>query len=262
VKAELIPRLNAAHFDGRSTNLSSAGIAFDRMIGPSERLKYAPAAVRDSREGFTDCDPDRTTRVAVNPSTPSPKELYRLVKGQRPVGDDVQPEYGLRTDDGEGRVMKTYPRKWTVTDASSSADASTEGATHEGEGLVFVAFDPAGEPVGYSRMDIDMSYFPKDQTSCCGANLVVTYVLPHRRGQGFGVDLSVARSMVCADLLRPVYRAAPNGTTITPEIYSDLHSEGGERMLNTICQAFNKQRSALRYRDGVTVEQCYCDAGF
>jgi hypothetical protein len=219
----LAPTLKAKHFEGLTTTMIDGGLHFQVSLTVDDWISADPFMNRD----YADLDARlrklaanrRPGRIELNPSTVSGIELLGLCRAsQRKLRkkEYINVAYGL---------SDTFERQWEV-DRTNPCGVWRK---REGQSLVLVAFDDGGKFVGYSAFEASCSA-PMDRSDEYSVRfeMVMVYVLPERRGTGFGLDLSIATGMVCHDIFRAYYRAVPAGACLVPNIYADYESEGGE----------------------------------
>jgi len=188
--------LQSSHFES-TTRFRDGGIRFDYYITRAERALFTSAS---SKSG----DEKRETRVAVNPASPSLDELGSLM---------IQ---------AARYVPEPFDTKWLY-------DENNQG---EGQRLSAVAYD-GHTPVGFASFGIRIGHAPGRKTIRYLATLDVIYVDPRHRSRGFGVDLSCATGLVCAEVLHALFNAAPKNSEIRLVMYAGFVPNGSA----AICQS-------------------------
>jgi GNAT superfamily N-acetyltransferase len=194
------------------------GNARSRASAETKTLRWSLGSVGKLRpqEVFDEISQIRPfTKVVANPKRPSPKSLLKRFQD---VKDKLEPEETLSLGYG---LKDQHDLNW-------SRQRSEDGEDTEKQSIVLVAFD-SDVPVGFASLSIALNHGPEDNEIALGLNILLVYVRPDYRGKGLGLDLSIASGLLCQDLLEATYRAAPARTTITPFIWADFMSEGGNR---------------------------------
>jgi GNAT superfamily N-acetyltransferase len=248
--------LTAAHFDEGQVRLTEAGLSYNQVIDQDAR--------DHSAAWETDNAPDRRTWVIANPATPSLSELRARVKEWTAANrgkDVVNPLYGLQLKD-------EYDRTWLFSDEEGKRDR----VTSESQELVLVAFDAGGRPAGYAALQVSVTHYPADRDIFLACAIEHIYVAPAERGKGYGIDLSVATETLFVELLRAIYRAAPEGTQIHPSIHADLVGKTDRAIVDSIHSGLSEECSVIGYgedggsvvdiREDITVRDCGLDAGY
>jgi GNAT superfamily N-acetyltransferase len=249
------PLLQPRHFDGLVTQLSPQGLRFSFSVGPGAREGYA-WELEDSMvdvEGFLARLAARRpfSKVALNPRRPSARALatrLRAAQSKELTDEPILVTYGLN---------ESYDRKWERT-------CDKDGFDSEGQHLVLVAYDPV-QPVGYNAWGVGVVHDSEDRRLFLSFTLELVYVIPSRRGEGFGFDLALACGWVSGDVLEAVYRAARPGTTISSLVYADYESQGGEALTRHVKNSLEISADMLREtgkRRSVIVEYPDLDAGY
>ena len=152
--------LQQKHFGRGTTQWKGGGLRFDVRI--------------------SELDP---MRAVLNPGHPSPRELLTTLKrAQRkiPQKEPINVGYG-ELDLCSKRNQ--YDRVWSIRDDG------------EGQGFVIVGFDDR-DVIGYIGGHVLVHSHPEERSANVHIEPSMVYVIPSRRGQGFGVDLSVACAMM------------------------------------------------------------------
>lgn len=249
--------LRPRHFKGLQTQLSETGLIFNANIGPVDR----EAACPEIGETYGDmaeyldrlADSGSFTRIVMNPTRPSAQTLLKLMKAAQASAmpnEKIDIGYGL---------AGSYDLNWK-RDFSSDSDPD-----HEGQSLVFVAYDMEG-PVGFADIGVGLIH-PDSDTDYFFLSFVLSlvYVIPQRRGQGYGLDLSIAVGQVCSDIFGAVYNAVPPGSEISPNISADYESEGGEAVACHARDSLDFTRDMLREagkRKSIRIEEVALNAGY
>lgn len=249
------PLLKPKHFDGLDTTLTVQGLRFSTRIGPTERqdeifeIVDEDYEVEDRLEAFQNLRP--YTKVTANPRSPSARTLLKFFRDAK---ERLLPDESISLSHG---LPDKYERRWGRARKSDGDDS-------EGQFLVLVALD-GNDPVGFAGFGITLVHdAERKQIDICHS-LDLVYVHPGHRGQGFGIDLSIACGYLCRDVFVATYRAAHAGYTIVPAIHADLESEGGERFTRQVVDALNFQADMLRMdgrRKSIAVESTDLDAGY
>jgi GNAT superfamily N-acetyltransferase len=198
--------LQSAHFES-TTTLRDGGIQFDYCITGAERALFTSASSKWGND-------KRETRVVINPISPSLDELRSLML-----------QAGLRS------AGEAYETKW----------AYDGKAVREGQRLIAVAFD-GDTPVGYASFRIQVGHTPGNRTIGYIAKLNFLYVDPRRRGRGFGIDLSCAMGLVCAEVVHALFKAAPQDSEICLMMTADLFFPGSEAIARSVRDAIEFAR--------------------
>lgn len=218
-----VPTLKPKHFDGVTT-MVGGGLHF------KESLTIHDWIVLSSNIGSTFADHEtnlleraanrQPSWVELNPSTMSAKDLVnrcRASRGKQRTKNYFNVGY---------RLSESFDRKWDVHTENRKGDIWRKT---EGQSLVLVAFDDRKEFVGHSSFKATCNA-PIERTDKYSVSfeMAMVYVLPERRGVGYGVDLSIATGMVCEAIFRAYYRAVPSGVCLVPYIFAEYESKGGE----------------------------------
>lgn len=111
----------------------------------------------------------------------------------------------------------------------------------ERQTLVVVVFDPV-RPVGFATFDFDLRHPVEDEID--SFNLAFSwhllYVMPSRRGEGFGLDLSISCAEIAREMLLGVCGSLPAGSKLEPQILADVDSDGGQNFITTIEMSLRK----------------------
>jgi GNAT superfamily N-acetyltransferase len=214
---ERLPWLQPEHFKGLQTQLKKGGITFSERIGHEVREFECPRIGKsygETEEYLTRLAATRSfSKIVVNPRKPSTKALLAKLRGAQ---RRATPNERIAINSG---LPNRYDRRWKCDLAS--------GYDGERQRLVVVAYDPV-RAVGYAGMNVALLHISGEHEVTLHFTLDLVYVVPQRRGSGYGLDLSIACGLICRDLLEATYRAVPAGTTITPCIYADYESPQGE----------------------------------
>jgi GNAT superfamily N-acetyltransferase len=256
-KSELVepkPLLRPEHFTGLSTGFGENGLGLKRDI--SQEREMLACAVKNSTRVFKKIEKLRPhTRIVSNPSKDSAGHLRRVFKKAQRASfqkEHVNVSWGLSN--------KSYDREWHCGPSGFSDDC-----LREGQQLVLVAYAQDAQPVGYAGLNFELLHDRAQRELQLSCEVSMVYVMPLYRGQGFGLDLSVAGDLLCEGLLKAVYRSVPARTTIVPIITADYISKGGERFCRQVVAAFEAATDGLLYenrRPSVDVERVTLDAGY
>ncbi len=249
------PLLKPKHFDGLYTRLTDQGLRFSTRIGPDERqdeifeIADGEYELDDQLEQLQNLRP--YTKVAANPRSPSARSLLKFF---REAKQRLLPEESVSLSHG---LPDKYDLQW-------DRQRKSDGDDIEEQFLVLVAQD-GDDLVGFAGVGISLLHFPERKQIDICHSLELVYVHPGHRGQGFGIDLSIACGHLCRDVFVATYRAAPAGYTIVPAIKADLETKGGERFTRQVADALDFQSDMLREngkRKSITVESTEVDAGY
>lgn len=252
---DIRPLLQPQDFTGRRTKYGRKGFLFNYKIDESSREhEVFNMARRDCDEfldGIVKLRP--YTKIVLNPNAPSAISLLEFFASdaeKHNIDDDVNIHYGL---------PKKYDLHWRriIRDDFDS----------EGQYLVLVAFSVnREEPVGYLGLKPWINHDPDErELLLLNFDLKLIYVRPIHRGLGYGMDLSIACGYVCQDILTATYRAVSPGTTITPIIWADYESFGGEDcalQVNSILEYCVDTLLEIGHRESVQIDNVVLDAGF
>ncbi|WP_374496609.1 GNAT family N-acetyltransferase [Vogesella indigofera] len=247
--------LKPKHFDGLDSRLTDQGLRFSTHIGPTERqdeifeIADGDYEVENKLEEIQHLRP--YTKISANPRRPSARSMlkvFRDAQEQLLRDESISLTYGL---------PDKYALRW---DRQRNAD----GEESEGQHVVLVALE-GNDPVGFAGFVIRLTQDSERKQIDISHSLNLVYVHPAHRGQGFGIDLSIACGYLCRDVLIATYRAAPAGYTIVPYIYADLESKGGERFTRQVVDVLDFQADMLRMygkRKSIAVQSVVMDAGY
>lgn len=249
------PLLQPNHFIEGSTTLRNNGLCFVRKICKDDRELEVYDMKRRDVDGFlaTIATVRPYTLVVLNPIDLPPTALleYLTMGTENSILDNgITIDYGL---------PERYDMHWK-RDINAEYD-------FEEQYLVLVAFASNNvEPVGYLGFKPVISRDrsePRQLFMLVELNLV--YVIPSHRGQGYGMDLSIACSIVCQDILTALYRAVPPNTVVHPSVYADYESCGGKDCATQIKSSLDYCVEMLREsgkRRSVQLDNVELDAGF
>lgn len=231
-----VPLLQPRHFIGLRTSMgSSTGLAYSSGIGHLEREESCPEIGETDADMLAYLENLRSARppskVVVHPPTPSSRELsylLRVAEARLPSGRRFNVDLSMPDE---------YEQRWTRDNADEH--------DREGQTVAAVLFDPVA-PVGYLDFSVALVRNRSIHEVDLTFRLNLVYVIPDRRGNGFGLDLSVACGQILQDLLTATYRAVPAGTTISPHVSAELHSTGGERITNHLVDCLDFEGDLLR----------------
>lgn len=253
--SKVSPLLKPKHFDGLDTRLTDQGLRFSTRIGPAERQDEIFEIADGDYELEDQLDKLQSlrqyTKVATNPRRPSARNLLKIL---REAKQGLLPDESISISHG---LPEQYDLQW-------DRQRKPDGDDTEGQFLVLVAQD-GDNPVGFAGLGITLIHdAERKQIDICHS-LELVYVHPGHRGQGFGIDLSIACGYLCRDVFVATYRAAPAGYTIVPAINADLETKGGERFTRQVADALDFQSDMLREdgkRKSITVESTEVEAGY
>jgi hypothetical protein len=252
-----LPTLKPRHFKGLKTKMLNGGLHFAVRFTPEDRNAECP----NMSDTFEDLD-DRLNKLAarrgpgqvvLNPRRPSIstiRELCRASQAKVRTRELINVEHGL---------LQRFDRRW-------KAKIASEIGKIESQHLVLVAFDEHRTFVGYSGLTaIFTTPLDRTRTYILKFSMELVYVLPERRGSGFGLDLSIATGMVCQDILSACYRAVPAGSSVCPKIYAEYQSEGGESFTSQVKDQLNFTVDVLtedRIRPSVWLDYVEADGDY
>lgn len=249
------PLLKPKHFDGLDTRLTDQGLRFSTRIGPDDRqndifeVADGEYELEDQLEQLQNLRP--YTKVTANPRSPSAGSLLKIF---REAKERLLPAESISLTHG---LPDKYKLRW-------DRQRKPDGDDTEGQFLVLVAQD-GDNPVGFVGLEITLVHdAERKQIDVC-YSLELVYVHPAHRGQGFGIDLSIACGYICRDVFIATYRAAPVGYKIVPAVNADYESEGGEKCALQVVDALDYQADMLRMdgkRKTITVESTDLEAGY
>ena len=248
------PLLRTKNFEGLQTQLGVTGLEFSENIGLYEREASCPeigATFGDTSDYLTALSETRQpSKVVLNPKTPSAQALLKQLKKSQKLhvpSEQISIAYGL---------PETYDRSWKREIKA--------GDDSEGQFLVLVIFDPK-VAIGYFGIHLSLSHCSEEHAVYLHFVPALVYVDPSRRGEGFGLDLSIATGQIAQDILVAAYRAVPPGTTIFPCIYADYESEGGENVtahLNSCLELQVDMLNEFGKRMSIKLQGPDLDAGY
>jgi GNAT superfamily N-acetyltransferase len=274
------------HFAGEPGGVSmlAGALQFDSCIAHHDRVFWNDIEDGDLR---LETARERVTRVIVNPSVPSARVLWRLMKQAHERGQRVPDgEYELSGE--EGLDPHAYDTTWGP---KKEDEHSEHSAMVEGQRLVAVAYDADERPVGYATFFIHIACDEEGPTKAqaptierlpgieqlpgtelrpaakeealrdvyFSVDLEVFYVMPEYRHQAHGFDLATATTLICSDVLHAVYRAVPKGTEIGVVVRADRHTPGGRAISESIAHALDFEldhffeNTSERVRPGVVL---------
>lgn len=250
LKSNLRPLLTAQHFTEADADLISTGLAYDATRDENTRRHdaqfYADQPFCDAAHG-PQSPIQGASRCAVHPIELTAKQLLARLK----AGDEsptVNLSYGLPS---------RWPREWAVHDEDYGPE--------EGQEVVVVCFAADREPVGFASLVVCVSRDVEEQQVDVRIEARMVYVTPSRRGQGFGLDLSVASGRIVASVLAATYRAAEPNWSIEPAVVASFESEGGEKFVNFLIEKLEVATDDLRdeaRRSDVSINRTYVDVGY
>jgi len=80
------------------------------------------------------------------------------------------------------------------------------------------------------------------------------FVVPNKRGLGYGIDLGIAIGNLCADMLRACYRAVKDQTTIDVRYFASAHSLQGEQIAQHVADELRVAQDLLEDGEAREVE--------
>lgn len=236
------------------TQLTPQGLSFNIQIGTEERrseIHELAGGEHDVDEVFSDVGKLRPyTTIILNPQKYSAKRLLKIFcDGQKSLAEDesISISHGL---------PKKYQREWLAE--------KTDDGPIEGQQLVVVAFSETS-PVGFAGFNITLRHERKEKQVSLSHEILLVYVQPGQRGKGYGMDLSVACSFLCQDILEATYRAVPPKYTIIPTMSADFTSTGGERFTQQLASGLEYRADMLQEygrRRSIAIETLSVDAGY
>jgi hypothetical protein len=212
-------------------------------VGSADRQAACPSVGKtfDDIDKFLEpFDGREPTRIEINPrSFPLSRLRDWLTKAERfkTIDEQISVDYGLPKHTYDYRV----------------SDEMVDRQRTLGQHLTLVAFD-GRSPVGYAGIVYSVTDLRKERHARLLIDLHLVYVDPRRRGQGYGLDLSVATSWAACDLLRALYSGVPSGTHISCVLEGDFESHGGKAFYDQIFDDLESARDLLLDVDRRRVE--------
>lgn len=247
----LRPLLAAEHFVDVEATLALTGLTYDATFSEVERRENAQQHAGQELDDADESPIRGSSRCVIHPDHLTADQL-RVHLERELEGDDA----GININYGLGE-------SWALNWSMRQGDIGPV----EGQDLVVVCFGDDGQPVGFASLDLSLTRCEegeaKDLVVRVEAQLV--YVSPSRRGQGYGVDLSVACGHIVCAVLAAAYRAADPGWSIEPYIYADFESRGGERFSQFLWEELMVQSDYLREdvgRSDVHIKEVDFEAGY
>lgn len=247
------PLLKPKHFEELQAAMNNGGLSFKARLGVEDWIEHSTLF------GTSDEDDQRLRGVAtrrglgrivlnpINMPISEIKQVCELAHAALRKHEGINPSYLLPNH---------YCRKWTV----DSRDHS------EGQKVVLANFDERRNFVGYAGMSIALHspWVPGDSFTL-SISIHLVYVLPKRRGSGYGLDLSIASGLLAADVLNACYLAVPSGSVIKPLVLADYENESGETFTLQVTRELCYEADMLktyRRRPSVKIEAPSLSAGY
>lgn len=209
--------LRPEHFRGLTARLIGSQLCYRTTVGKEER-EAACLQLADtfggSEEMLDAFALRKGTQIVANPRDPGARQLKQLLhveQGRAMPSEQIDVAHGLRDK---------FDRSWAFE--LIEGDLSIEG-----QAVVLVAFHER-VPVGYFSLGVHLQHFLDERATDVHLRGELVYVLPTRRGQGFGVDLCVGACDLARDVLVATYAAVPANWTIGATVSADYMSKGGE----------------------------------
>jgi GNAT superfamily N-acetyltransferase len=216
------PLLRGEHLKRLGVGIS--GLRLEERIHAQLRESRVGDLYRRPRESFLASIAHRTTRCVVNPADLPADELRSLLLASEPLE-----ERNGDIDLTDGLPEESYEAEWT-------GDTCNVGYT-EGQALVVVAFADQ-EPVGYCGLSVMVGRSkPRNRVEAWfGVSLDMVYVMPRFRGQGRGLDLSIAAGLTVERIASVCCRALPERSKVTSSVSSECSTTRGEEILVHIAE--------------------------
>jgi hypothetical protein len=229
------------------------GLVGAARVGDADRKAACP----NVGETFDDIDDflqrfetRKPTKIEINPVR---FPLHRLrdwlaeAKRFKASGETISVTYGLPKNSYDYSV----------------SDEMIDGQRTLSQHLALIAFD-ARDPVGYSGMTYSVMGLRRDRHARLRIELHLAYVDPRRRGEGYGLDLSVATGWAARELLCAFYSGVRSGMQISCSLEGDFESEGGEAFYNHVFDELQVERDFLLEvgRRRVDIEEIAYEAGW
>jgi hypothetical protein len=232
------PQINEATWvkTGKLEFLDATGFAFDHIIrNPSRRhlqKKLGPSRLSQIKKLRS------YSRVILNPSEVDSRALIKLVEeDQAAAGINEYNDFSFGMFGVDELPAGSSPKdKAKSCSYDMQWHFDFDGLLNsESQTLVAVIFDPV-KPVGFATFEIVLIHPVENETDYYQLIYVwhLVYVLPSRRGEGFGLDLSLACAKISNDLLLGLSHTLPKGSVVSPMIHADLDSVGGEIFMREI----------------------------
>jgi len=233
--------------------LQGGGLTASASVGSVDRQAACPSVGNtfDDIDKFLErFDGRQPTRIEINPRRFSLSRLrVWLAEAEQFKSTDeaISVDYGL-------------PKQTYDYDASNE---TVDGLPTLSQHLVLVAFD-GRSPVGYAGMTYSITDVRQEQHAGLCIELHLVYIDPRRRGEGYGLDLSVAVSWAARDLLRALYSGVRSGTRISCTLEGDFESKGGEAFYGQVFDALEVERDLLLGVDRrrVDIDEIEYEAGW
>jgi hypothetical protein len=244
------PLLKPEHFIGATTSLTPRGLSFRAAIGHQER--EGEVLTSDSEVFVERFAARRPSLCVVNPRVPSAAALKRKMEDAQSTSTDSD----LMLDfDYCG--LGSYSYSWSAT-------TDSDGFTFEGQRVAVVCYD-SKQVVGCAGLGVHVVRQLGDAEVRLALTADLVYVVPSRRGEGFGMDLSVACGLLVQDVLHALYRAVPTRAVLAATVRADYESAGGEAFTTHLRDCLDVQLDMLREygkRRSVQIGGCVLDAGY
>lgn len=233
--------LKPEHFTG-PLSLTADGFHARMTIGPEDRnvAEYYGFPGCEAPEELLEVARQRgSTHIELNPRALPPMRLLEIMQTYQTEADE------LRDDDGEAvNIPLAFDCEGIGFDWTAPKPGSPEARDEvsQGQRCTLVAFDK-GIPVGLVVATFTL-YQEAEQPDAVlpTVNILLVYVAPAYRGRGFGLDLSLAMSLIAESFFLDTWNAVPDGTLLRPSVSADLVSEGGESFVLQVFGALQAAR--------------------
>lgn len=175
------------------------------------------------------------TQVEINPPSFPPEKLLALMQQHQ------KEAYGDSEEEGEGISLTSPFQSGDVGARWSCRQENTFGgpvAFSQGQKFTLVA-SHRDKPVGFVVASFRL--YQESEPESDGRHLVMftvdidmVYVAPAYRHMCFGLDLSLAMSLIVENFFMDLWNALPPGIRLAPGVTSELVSEGGETFVRQV----------------------------
>ena len=212
------PLLRAEQLERLGGIPGGRGIRVEERIHGLLRESRCGDLYRRSRESFLASLARQSTRCVVNPAELPAEELRSLLLASEP------PERNRDFDITDGIPEEGYDAEWT-------GESSNVGYT-EGQVLVIVAYADQ-TPVGYCGLNIMVGRSMPCNTveAWIGVGVDMVYVMPRYRGQGRGLDLSIAAGLIVERIAAVCCRALPERSKLTASVFGECTTIRGDEVI-------------------------------
>lgn len=230
------PLVRPRHFHPRGwLQLGPSGLRFSAKVHHRDRefecvvSGLDEPAIRDLLASSARREP---ASLVLNPRRPSLKAVVTHV-GQDAAAagrDGVSPMSGLQDLAIERWAFQARPG---------------ENYTVEGQSLLMVVVVDR-RPVGFFSGSAELFVSDEEHFVDLIVAADMVYVSPRFRGQGYGMDLSVATGWLLGELLGAVYAATPSGSTLDVTLRADIYTTGGEHFANKLAECLEYEMDMLK----------------